>query len=168
VSIPAELRREMKLSQGRRFWEKVSATECRVASTRVSKRDPVAAIGFVKRHGLPVRTTAGWMKILREGKTTDVVALIPRCYRIHWPTQHEATLRRSAWQVLRKGLVISPVTYLELAPAFEGDAPPEQFLAEASRTASCERFRTRKQLLWVADIQEKHDSSLQTAGLPTS
>jgi bifunctional DNA-binding transcriptional regulator/antitoxin component of YhaV-PrlF toxin-antitoxin module len=70
VYIPAELRREMKLTPGQTvLWEKVSATECRVViePRRVSKRDPVAAIGFVKRHGLPVRTTAGWMKILREG-----------------------------------------------------------------------------------------------------
>jgi hypothetical protein len=27
-----------------------------------------AAIGFAKRHGLPVRTTDEWMKILREGE----------------------------------------------------------------------------------------------------
>jgi AbrB family looped-hinge helix DNA binding protein len=71
VSIPAELRREMKLTPGQTvLWEKVSATECRlmIEPRRVIKPDPAAAIGFAKRHGLPVRTTAGWMKILREGE----------------------------------------------------------------------------------------------------
>jgi AbrB family looped-hinge helix DNA binding protein len=71
VSIPAELRREMKLSQGQTVpWEKVSATECRliIEQYKVIKPDPVGAIGFAKRHGLPLRTTAGWMKILREGE----------------------------------------------------------------------------------------------------
>lgn len=71
VSIPAELRREMHLTPGKTvLWEKVSATECRL---RVEARsavtpDPVAAIGFAKRHGLPQHTTAEWMKILREGE----------------------------------------------------------------------------------------------------
>ena len=71
VSIPAELRREMKFTPGQTVLrEKVSATECRVViePRRVSKPDPVAAIGFAKRHGLPVPTTAEWMKILREGE----------------------------------------------------------------------------------------------------
>ena len=71
VSIPAELRREMKLTPGQTvLWEKVSATECRlvIEPRKAIKPDPVAAIGFAKRHGLPARTTAGWMKILREGE----------------------------------------------------------------------------------------------------
>jgi AbrB family looped-hinge helix DNA binding protein len=71
VSIPAELRREMKLTPGQTvLWEKVSATECRfvIEPHKAIKPDPVGAIGFAKRHGLPARTTAGWMKILREGE----------------------------------------------------------------------------------------------------
>jgi AbrB family looped-hinge helix DNA binding protein len=71
VSIPAELRREMNLTPGQMvLWEKVSATECRlvVEPRKVIKSDPIAAIGFAKRHGLPTRTTADWMKILREGE----------------------------------------------------------------------------------------------------
>jgi hypothetical protein len=31
----------------------------------VIKPDAVGAIGFAKRHGLPLRTTTGWMKIFR-------------------------------------------------------------------------------------------------------
>ena len=71
VSIPAELRREMKLTPGQTvLWEKISATECRlvVEPRKVIKPDPVAAVGFAKRHGLPARATADWMKILREGE----------------------------------------------------------------------------------------------------
>jgi AbrB family looped-hinge helix DNA binding protein len=71
VSIPAELRRDMNLTPGQTvLWEKVSATECRlvIEPRKVIKSDPVAAIGFAKRHGLPTRTTAEWMKILREGE----------------------------------------------------------------------------------------------------
>jgi hypothetical protein len=30
--------------------------------------DSVGVIGFAKRHGLPVRTTDEWMKIVREGE----------------------------------------------------------------------------------------------------
>lgn len=71
MSIPAELRREMHLNPGQIvLWEKVSATECRlvIEPRKVIKPNPVAAIGFAKRHGLPTRTTAAWMKILREGE----------------------------------------------------------------------------------------------------
>ena len=52
------------------LWEKVSATECRlvIEPRKAIKPDPVGAIGFAKRHGLPARTTEGWMKILREGE----------------------------------------------------------------------------------------------------
>ena len=71
VSIPAELRREMQLTPGKTVcWEKISETECRL---RVEiqpdvRPDPVAAIGFAKRHGLPQHSTEEWMKILREGE----------------------------------------------------------------------------------------------------
>ena len=61
----------MKLTPGQTvLWEKVSATECRlvIEPRKVIKPDPVAAIGFAKRHSLPVRATASWMKILREGE----------------------------------------------------------------------------------------------------
>ncbi len=61
----------MKLTPGQTvIWEKISATECRlvVEPRKVIKPDPVAAVGFAKRHGLPARATADWMKILREGE----------------------------------------------------------------------------------------------------
>ncbi len=71
VSIPAELRREMQLTPGKTvLWEKVSATECRllIEEKPKIKPDPMAAIGFAKRHGLPRHTSEEWMKILREGE----------------------------------------------------------------------------------------------------
>jgi AbrB family looped-hinge helix DNA binding protein len=71
ISIPAELRREMHLTPGKTvLWEKVSATECRllIEESPKTKSDPMAAIGFAKRHGLPQHTTAEWMKVLREGE----------------------------------------------------------------------------------------------------
>jgi hypothetical protein len=75
-------------------------------------------------------------------------------------------------EVLRKGLVISPVTYLELAPAFEGDAAlQEQFLAEVgSNGQCCERFRTRKQGTSCGSLIFRRSMmpSLQNAGLQTS
>ncbi len=71
VSIPAQLRREMQLTAGRVVvWEKFSAGEIRLLVTPVEKpkADPVAAIGFAKRHGLPAGTTSDWMANLREGE----------------------------------------------------------------------------------------------------
>jgi bifunctional DNA-binding transcriptional regulator/antitoxin component of YhaV-PrlF toxin-antitoxin module len=73
VSIPAELRKEMQLVPGQTLiWERVSATECRVIvppKTKI-KPDPVAALGFAKRHGLKTlhQTTAEFMRELREGE----------------------------------------------------------------------------------------------------
>ena len=51
-------------------FERISATECRffVEPRRVVKPDPVAAIGFAQRHGLPVMTTEEWLSLLREGE----------------------------------------------------------------------------------------------------
>ncbi|MGI8605002.1 MAG: AbrB/MazE/SpoVT family DNA-binding domain-containing protein [Verrucomicrobiales bacterium] len=70
TSIPARLRREMGLEPGRSLlWEKVSQTECRliVQPRQTIKPDPIGAIGFAQRHGLPVMGTDQWMKVLREG-----------------------------------------------------------------------------------------------------
>lgn len=54
------------------IWEKVSSTECRIiVPPRPNvKPDPIAALGFAKRHGLntPHTTTAEFMRELREGE----------------------------------------------------------------------------------------------------
>ncbi|MEI6712880.1 MAG: AbrB/MazE/SpoVT family DNA-binding domain-containing protein [Verrucomicrobiota bacterium] len=69
ISIPSALRHELHLTAGQTvLWEKVSDTECRllIQSKRTIHPDPVAAIGFAQRQGLPVRTSADWMSFLRE------------------------------------------------------------------------------------------------------
>ena len=71
ISIPAQIRREMHLEPGQVVvFERISATECRftVEPRLVTKPDPLAAIGFVQRHGLPVMTTEEWMSLLREAE----------------------------------------------------------------------------------------------------
>ena len=52
------------------MWEQVSPTEARVVVQvpATSKANPVAAIGFARRHGLPGHSTAQWMKNLRAGE----------------------------------------------------------------------------------------------------
>jgi AbrB family looped-hinge helix DNA binding protein len=71
ISIPAQIRREMRLEPGQVVvFERISATECRliVEPRPVIKPDPLAAIGFAQRHGLPAMTTEQWMDLLREGE----------------------------------------------------------------------------------------------------
>ena len=71
VSIPAQIRREMRLEPGQVvIFERISATECRliVEPRPVIKPDPLAAIGFAKRHGLSAKTTKEWMGLLRDGE----------------------------------------------------------------------------------------------------
>ena len=71
VSIPAKIRQEMHLEPGHVVtFERISATECRliIELRPVIKPDPLAAIGFAKRHGLPAMSTKEWMGLLREGE----------------------------------------------------------------------------------------------------
>ena len=70
ISIPAKIRREMHLEPGQVvIFERISATECRftVEARPIKKPDPLAALGFAKRHGLPVMTTEQWTGLLRQG-----------------------------------------------------------------------------------------------------
>lgn len=69
VSIPARLRSEMALEQGRRLrWEKVSDQELRVTVVEGKPEGPQAMRGFACRFREP-RRTADWMKELREGES---------------------------------------------------------------------------------------------------
>ena len=71
ISIPAQLRRAMRLVPGQTVvWEKVSATECRliVEPRSVVKPNPLAALNFAKKHGLPQRRSAEALMELREGE----------------------------------------------------------------------------------------------------
>ena len=61
----------MRLSAGRTvIWEQISPTEARVIvqAPAAIKADPIAAIGFARRHGLPEGNTEQWMKSLRDGE----------------------------------------------------------------------------------------------------
>jgi AbrB family looped-hinge helix DNA binding protein len=73
VSMPAALRRQLHLKPGQPLmWEQVSEDECRVRIVRQRQTDVAKSMrGFMKRFqadsGLP-KTTAGWMKLLREAE----------------------------------------------------------------------------------------------------
>ena len=74
VSIPAQLRRDMRLVPGQTVvWEKVSATECRliVEPKAMVKPDPLAALNFAEKHRLPQRRSAEALKELRQGELED-------------------------------------------------------------------------------------------------
>jgi AbrB family looped-hinge helix DNA binding protein len=70
TSIPAELRRELKLVKGQRLlWERVGDRELRV---RVLEEGPPrgaeAMRGFARRFRREARSSADWMSQLREGE----------------------------------------------------------------------------------------------------
>lgn len=69
VSIPAELRKALGLTKGRRvIWERVSDRELRVI--RVADDEPTGALsvlGFARRFRPEPRTTESWMNELRAG-----------------------------------------------------------------------------------------------------
>lgn len=51
------------------LWERISPTECRVLVQPTPKvePDPVAALGFARRHGLPEGSSEEALRELREG-----------------------------------------------------------------------------------------------------
>lgn len=71
VSIPADLRRELDLAPGRRVrWEKVTPAELRVVVLPAEKpRGAEAMLGFARRFRETPRSTADWMRELREGES---------------------------------------------------------------------------------------------------
>jgi len=69
VSVPSELRKNMKLRPGARFrWEQISGNEFRVTVAPRKPAGALAMLGYARTLGLPPRTTAEWMKELREGE----------------------------------------------------------------------------------------------------
>ncbi len=72
MSIPAQLRREMRLEPGQTvLWERVSATECRLVALPFETvvPDPVAALDFAREHGLEEGVTEDYMREIREGES---------------------------------------------------------------------------------------------------
>ena len=72
VSIPAHLRQELSLDKGKKvLWQKVSDSELRVRVLQEGRPPgPAAMRGFARRfRDGDLRTTADWMRELREGET---------------------------------------------------------------------------------------------------
>lgn len=70
VSVPAALRKAMGLQPGQHLtFVPVSDREFRVLAEDPAPPGPTAMLGYARklRHG-PARTTADWMKELREGE----------------------------------------------------------------------------------------------------
>jgi AbrB family looped-hinge helix DNA binding protein len=70
VSVPASLRKSMGLHPGRKLhWEQVSDREIRISIHEEKPPGPLAVLGFARRmQNNPARTTAEWMRELREGE----------------------------------------------------------------------------------------------------
>jgi len=72
VSVPASLRKSMGLRPGVKLhWEQVSEREIRVSLCEEHPIGPLAVLGHARRiNQKPARTTADWMRELREGEWT--------------------------------------------------------------------------------------------------
>lgn len=70
TSVPADLRRELKLVTGQRLrWERVADDELRVRVLPGGEpRGAEAMRGFARRFRKTPRATADWMRELREGE----------------------------------------------------------------------------------------------------
>ena len=69
--MPAKLRKQLGLRPGQPLmWERVSDDECRITIVRESKTGGAKSMrGFMKRFQKDQpKTTAGWMRLLREGE----------------------------------------------------------------------------------------------------
>ena len=69
VSIPADVRRKMNLTSGRRLvWDPVSESECRVRVAPAPRRAGAMAMLGHAATFRKIRPTRDWMKDLREGE----------------------------------------------------------------------------------------------------
>ena len=71
VSMPASLRKQMRLRTGQRLrWERISERECRIMVEPETPAGPMAVLGYgPKLRGDRGRRTADWMSDLRAGET---------------------------------------------------------------------------------------------------
>lgn len=70
ISVPASLRKAMKLQPGQRLrWQRISDREMRVSVETPPMHGPLGVLGYAQklRHG-PARRTASWMRELRAGE----------------------------------------------------------------------------------------------------
>jgi AbrB family looped-hinge helix DNA binding protein len=70
ISIPAALRKKMRLKPGQRLrWEGISEREARVVVESGKPAGPLVALGYARKLSeRKPRRTAGWMKELRAGE----------------------------------------------------------------------------------------------------
>ena len=70
VSVPAALRKSMKLQPGQRFhWQRISDREMRVSVETPRGQGPLSVLGYAQKlHNRPARHTASWMRELRVGE----------------------------------------------------------------------------------------------------
>ncbi len=71
--MPASLRRELGVKRGQPLlWERVSADECRVRIVRdrgaTGRKSMRGIMKLYQTDGKMPKTTAGWLKLLREGE----------------------------------------------------------------------------------------------------
>jgi AbrB family looped-hinge helix DNA binding protein len=70
ISLPAELRRALRLRPGQKLqFEAVSDREFRVFTPAAATPGPLAALGYARRLRSKPRRTRDWMKELREGES---------------------------------------------------------------------------------------------------
>ena len=70
ISVPAALRKKMRLKPGQRLrWESISEREARVVVESAKPAGPLAALGYASKLGRhKPRRTADWMRDLRAGE----------------------------------------------------------------------------------------------------
>ena len=70
ISVPAALRKSMRLKPGQRFhWQRISDREMRVSVETSPGQGPLSVLGYARklRNGT-ARHTASWMRELRAGE----------------------------------------------------------------------------------------------------
>ena len=138
VSMPGSLRKQLHLKPGQLLmWEKVSDDECRVRIVRQREGRAVQSMRGCyeaipnRRH--TAANHSGLDKITAQGRARiNVTWVVDTCLLLDIglddpqfaeKTEHLLTSRSG------EGIVICPITFIELAPAFGGDTKPlEEFL----------------------------------------
>ena len=69
ISVPASLRKAMKLRSGQSFkWVRISDREFRVVVEAGSPPGPLAVLGYARKKRPVPRRTSAWMRELRAGE----------------------------------------------------------------------------------------------------
>jgi len=72
VSVPAGLRKAMKLHPGQRLqWERISDREIRVVVEASAAAGPMSVLGYARKFRKEPRRTSALMKELREGESAS-------------------------------------------------------------------------------------------------